>query len=148
MATSSALTPEAYIAGLPPGRREAVAEVHKVILDNLHPGYEEGMQHGMISYHVPLECYPATYNGEALGLAALASRKAYMSLYLLGVYYDPETERWFKERFAHSGRKLDMGKSCVRIRDLDDLPLEIIGGVISRLSPEMLIARYEAARTG
>jgi hypothetical protein len=148
MVTSSARTPEAYIAGLPPERREAVTGVRKVILDSLPSGYEEGMQHGMISYHIPLERYRDTHNGEALGLAALASRKAYMSLYLLGVYYDLETEQWFRERFAHSGRRLNMGKSCVRFRNLDDLPLEVIGGVISRLSPEMLIARYEAARTG
>jgi hypothetical protein len=147
MVKSSAHTPEAYIAGLPLERREAVAEVRRAIVGNLPPEYEEGMQHGMISYYVPLERYPDTYNGEALGLAALASRKAHVSLYLLGVYYDPETEQWFRERFANSGRKLNMGKSCVRFRNLDDLPLEVIGGVISRLSPEMLIARYEAART-
>jgi len=148
MVTSSARTPEAYIAGLSPERREAVTRVLKVILDSLPLGYEEGMQHGMISDHIPLERYPDTYNGEALGLAALASRKAYMSLYLLGVYYYPETEQWFSERFANSGRKLNMGKSCVRFRNLDELPLEVIGGVVSRLSPEMLIARYEAARSG
>jgi len=80
MVTSSARTPEAYIAGLSPERREAVTRVLKVILDSLPLGYEEGMQHGMISDHIPLERYPDTYNGEALGLAALASRKAYMSL--------------------------------------------------------------------
>jgi|SRR5215204_3364591 len=137
-----------YIAGLPPERREAVTGVRKVILDSLPSEYEEGMQHGMISYHIPLERYPDTYNGEAPGLAALAPRKAYMSLYLLGVYYDPETEQWFRERFANSSRKLNMGKSCVRFRNLDELPLEVIGGVISRQSSEMLIARYEAARTG
>jgi hypothetical protein len=147
MVSSGARTPEAYIADLHPERREAVAKVRGVILDNLPSGYEEGMKHDMISYHVPIERYPDTYNGEALGLAALASRKAYMSLYLLSVYYDPETEQWFRERFANSGRKLNMGKSCVRFKNLDDLPLEVIGGVISRLSPEMLIAVYEAART-
>jgi hypothetical protein len=146
MVKSSARTPEAYIADLPLERREAVAEVRKVILDSLPPGYEEGMQYGMISYHVPLERYPDTYNGEALGLAALASQKAYMSLYLLGLYCDPETEQWFRERFASSGKKLNMGKSCVRFRKLDDLPLGVIGEAISRLSPEMLIACYEAAR--
>jgi hypothetical protein len=147
MVRSSARTPKAYIAGLSLERREAVSEVRKVILDNLPPGYEEGMQHGMISYHVPLERYPDTYNGEALGFAALASQKAHMSLYLLGLYYDPETEQWFRERFANSGKELNMGKSCVRFRHLDELPLKVIGEVISRLSPEMLIARYEAART-
>ena len=100
----------------------------------------------MISYYVPLGRYPDTYNGEALGLAALASQKSYMSLYLLGIYLDPETEQWFRERFANSGSKLDMGKSCVRFRNLDNLPLGVIGEAISRLSPEVLIERYEAAR--
>ena len=146
MVKSTAHTPEAYIAGLPLERREAVAEVRRVILDNLPPGYEEGMQHGMIAYHIPLERYPDTYNGEALGLAALASHKAHMSLYLLGVYLDSETEQWFRERYANSGSKLDMGKSCVRFKNLEDLPLRVIGEAISRLSPEMLIERYEASR--
>ena len=147
MVESNARTPLSYIAGLPPGRREAVSEVRKVILGNLPPGYEEGMQHGMISYHVPLQRYPNTYNGQALGLAALASQKSYMSLYLLGVYCDPETERWFRERFANSGRKLNMGKSCVRFKKLDDLPLGVIGEAISRISPEDLIELYEASRS-
>ena len=147
MVKSTAHTPEAYIAGLPLERREAVAEVRRVILDNLLPGYEEGMQHGMISYHVPLQRYPNTYNGRALGLAALASQKAYMSLYLLGVCFDPESERWFRERFANSGRKLNMGKSCVRFKKLDDLPLGVIGEAISRISPEYLIELYEASRS-
>jgi Domain of unknown function (DU1801) len=146
MVKSSAHTPEAYVAGLPLERREAVAEVRRVILDNLPPGYEEGLQRGMISYHIPLERYPDTYNGEPLGLAALASQKAYMSLYLLGVYLDSETEQWFRERYANSGSKLNMGKSCVRFKNLEDLPLRVIGEAISRLSPEMLIERYEASR--
>jgi hypothetical protein len=147
MVKSNASTPEEYIAGLPPERRGTVATVRKVVLDNLPSGYEEGIQHGMISYFVPLESYPETYNGQALGLAALASQKGHFSLHLLGVYYDPETEKWLRERFANSGKKLDMGKACLRFKKLDDLPLEIIGGVISRLSPEMLIERYEAARS-
>jgi hypothetical protein len=145
MVKSSASTPEAYIAGLPPERREAITEVRRVILDNLPDGYEEGMQYGMISYRIPLNHYPNTYNGQPLGVAALASQKNYMSLYLLGVCYDPETERRFKESFASTGKRLDMGKSCVRFRKQDDLPLEVIGEAISHVSPEMLIERHEAA---
>jgi hypothetical protein len=106
------------------------------------------MQYGMISYYVPLDRHPDTYNGQPLSAAALASQKNYMSLYLLGVCYDPETERWFKERFAASGKKLDMGKSCVRFKRLDDLPLEVIGEAISHVSPHALIERYKASRAG
>jgi len=148
MVKSSASTPDAYLAELSPGRREAIAEVRKVILDSLPKGYEEAMQYGMISYHIPLERYPDTYNKRPFAVAALASQKNYTSLYLLGVCYNPETEQWFKERFADSGKNLDMGKSCVRFRKLDDLPLEVIGEAISHVSPGELIERYEASRSG
>jgi len=147
MVKSNVGTPEAYIAELSPERRQIVAEVRQVILGNLPEGYEEGVQYGMISYHIPLDRYPDTYNGQPLGVAALASQKNYMSLYLLGVCYDPEAEQWFRERFADSGKKLDMGKSCVRFRKLDDLPLEVIGEAISHVSSEELIERYEASRS-
>ncbi len=146
MVKSGAATPEEYLEELPPQRREAISRIRDVILENLPEGYEEGMQYGMIGYYVPFDLHPDTYNGQPLSVATLASQKNYMSLYLLGVCYDPETERWFKERFTASGKKLDMGKSCVRFRRLDDLPLEVIGEAISRVSPEDLIARYEAAR--
>ena len=144
MARSSAATPEEYLAELSPERREAVSAVREVILDNLPEGYEEGMEYGMISYHVPLDRHPDTYNGRPLGVAALASQKNYMSLYLLGVCYDPETERRFKERFAASGKKLDMGRGCLRFKKLDDLPLEVIAGAISSVSPGDLIAYHDA----
>jgi len=148
MVKSSASTPETYIAELSPERREIITELRKVILDNLPEGYEEGMQYGMISYHIPLDRYPDTYNKQPLGVAALASQKNYLSLYLLGVCYDPATEEWFKDRFADSGKKLNMGKSCVRFEKLDDLPLEVIAEAVSHISPEELIRRYEASRAG
>jgi len=148
MVKSSASTPETYIAELSPERREIITELRKVILDNLPEGYEEGMQYGMISYHIPLDRYPDTYNKQPLGVAALASQKNYLSLYLLGVCYDPATEEWFKDRFADSGKKLNMGKSCVRFKKLDDLPLEVIAEAVAHISPEELIKRYEASRAG
>lgn len=132
MVKREAATPEAYLSEL---------------AEKLSPGYEEGMQYGMIGYFVPLDLHPDTYNGQPLSVATLASQKNYISLYLLGVCYDPETELWFKERFKASGKRLDMGKSCLRFRRLDDLPLEVIGEAISRVSPEDLIERYKAART-
>ena len=146
MASSNAATPEAYIAGLPAERREAISGVREVILDNLPQGYEEGMQHGMIGYYIPLEGYPGTYNRQPLGVAALASQKNYVSLYLLGVYGDPQTRDWFEERWQAAGKKLQMGRSCVRFRKLEDVPLGVVGEVISRIPPERFIAQYEASR--
>ena len=148
MAKSGAASPEAYLEELSPERRETLAGVRETILESLPEGYEEGMEFGMISYHVPLERYPDTYNGRPLVVAGLASQKNYVSLYLLGVCYDPETERWFEERFRASGKKLDMGRSCVRFKKLDDLPLALIGEAIARVSPGDLIGRYEASRAG
>lgn len=146
MVSSKAMTVDAYLATLADDRREAIAKVREVILARLPAGYEEGMQYGMIGYYVPLARFPDTYNGQPLGVAALASQKQYMSLYLNAVYGDPEVEAWFVERYRASGKKLDMGKSCVRFKTLADLPLELIGETIARVPVEQLLARYEAVR--
>ena len=146
MAQSNAETVEEYLAELAPDRAEALAVVRKVILDNLPDGYREVMQYGMIGYVIPLETYPVTYNKQALCYAALASQKNYMSLYLMNVYGDPETERWFVEGYKAQGKKLNMGKSCVRFKNLDDLPLDLVGQAIARTSVAQHIERYEAAR--
>lgn len=146
MVSSKATTVDAYLASLPADRRAAIAAVREVILGHLPPGYEEGMQHGMIGYAIPLSRYPDTYNGQPLVIAALASQKQHMSLYLMGVYGDPEIEAWFTERYRASGKKLDMGKSCVRFKKLDDLPLDLIGEVIARVSVDEHIAAAERAR--
>jgi hypothetical protein len=143
---TEATTPDEMIASLPPGRREAIAKVREVVRDNLPPGYEEGMQFGMIAWYVPLERFPDTYNKHPLGLGALASQKNYMSLYLNTVYGDPATERWFRDRYAASGKKLDMGKSCVRFKALDDLPLDVIADTIARTPVDRYVERYEEAR--
>jgi len=146
MAQADAMTPDEYIAALPAGRREAIGAVREAVRTNLPPGYEEGMQYGMIGWYVPLERFPDTYNGQPLGLAALANQKGYMSLYLNTVYGDPATERWFRERYAASGKKLDMGKSCVRFKTLDDLPLDVIGETIARVPVDRFVERYRAVR--
>lgn len=143
---SAAQSPDEYIAALPEGRREAVSAVREVILRNLPPGYEEGMSHGMIAYYVPLERFGDTYNGEPLGLAGVASQKQYVSVYLLSVYGDPATERWFRERWAASGKKLNMGKSCVRFRRLEDVALDVIGEAIARADLDTFLDRYRAVR--
>ena len=139
-------TPDEYIAQLPPERREPVSAVREIVRAHLPPGYEEGMQYGMIGWYVPLDRFPDTYNGQPLALAGLASQKRHMSLYLNNVYGDRDTEAWFHERYAASGKRLDMGKSCVRFRRLDDLPLELIGETIARTDVESFLEHYRAAR--
>jgi uncharacterized protein YdhG (YjbR/CyaY superfamily) len=144
MARSDARTPDEYIASLPEDRREAVAEVRRVIREHLPAGYSEGMAYGMIGWWVPLENYGHTYNGQPLGLAGLASQKNHIALYLNNVYGDPELEAWFRDRWAQTGKKLDMGKSCVRFRRLEDVPLEVIGETIARSDLPSFLARHEA----
>jgi Domain of unknown function (DU1801) len=146
MATSTATTPEEYIASLPEDRREAVSAVRDVVNRNLPPGYEEGIAYGMIAWWVPLETFPDTYNGQPLGLAGLASQKNYISVYLNTVYGSPDEEAWFKARYAASGKQLNMGRSCVRFRHLDDLPLELIGETIARAKLDRTLRDYAAAR--
>src|SRR5688500_1059225 len=143
---SAAQSIDAYLAELPDDRRKVVEAVRAVILDNLPAGFEEGMQYGMIGYYVPLERYPVTYNGRPLGVAALASQKRHLSLYLMGVYGDDGESTWFRERWEETGKKLDMGKSCVRFRRLEDLALDVVGEAIARTSVDDFIAAYERSR--
>jgi hypothetical protein len=104
------------------------------------------MLYGMIGWYVPLDRLPDTYNGQPLAYAALASQKNHMSLYLNSIYGHAPTAAWFRERYAASGRRLDMGKSCVRFRRLEDLPLDLIGEAIARTPLDTYVAQYRAAR--
>jgi uncharacterized protein YdhG (YjbR/CyaY superfamily) len=146
MASSSAATVEEYLRELPPERREVVSAVREVVLRNLPEGYRESMGFGMIGYGIPLERYPDTYNRQPLAYAGLAAQKNHYSLYLMCVYGDAQSEAAFREAFAAAGKKLDMGKSCVRFRRLEDLPLDVVGRTIASTPPEELIRRYEASR--
>jgi uncharacterized protein YdhG (YjbR/CyaY superfamily) len=146
MVTSKAANVEEYLDELPPDRREVVSEVRQTILDNLPEGYVESMNWGMISYEIPLERYPDTYNKKPLAYAALAAQKNHYSIYLMGCYADSEQDAVLKEGFEQAGKRLDMGKSCVRFRKLDDVPLDVIAGVIASTTPEQFIAIYENAR--
>jgi uncharacterized protein YdhG (YjbR/CyaY superfamily) len=146
MATSTAATPDEYLAQLPADRRASVAAVREIVRENLPAGYEEGMQYGMIGWYVPLETFPDTYNGRPLALAGCASQKRYISLYLNSVYGDRATEAWFRERYAATGKKIDMGKSCLRFTRADDIPLDLIGETIARADLDTFIAHYREAR--
>jgi len=144
--TSNAKTVEEYLASLPPDRRTAIGAVRNVILTNLPAGYEEVMQYGMIGYVVPHSIYPAGYHCDPtkpLTYALLGSQKNHMAIYLCNVYGHKETETWFRKAFTASGKKLDMGKSCVRFKKLEQLPLEVIGQVIARTPVDKYIACIE-----
>jgi hypothetical protein len=143
---SSAKTVKDYLASLSADRRGAIEAVRQTILDNLGPKYEEGMQYGMIGYYVPHSVYPAGYHCDSkqpLPFVCLASQKNYMSLYMGCVYGDHELARWFRAAWAKTGKKLDMGVSCIRFKKLDDLPLEVIGEAIARMPVKKLIEFYE-----
>ena len=140
-------TPAQLLKSLPPDRREAIEAVRKVILDNLDDDFEEGIQYGMLGYYVPHSVYPAGYHcdpRQPVPFAGLASQKNYMSLYLMCVYGNPKQEAWFKKAWAKSGKKLDMGKSCLRFKKLDDLALDVIGEVIRRITARDFLASYQA----
>ena len=143
---TSPATPEEYIASLPEERAEQVSHLRELILQHLPEGYVEQMDFGMIAYVIPMETYPNTYNGHPLMYSALASQKRHISLYLMNVYGDAESQQWFADGFVAAGKKLDMGKACVRFRKLDDLPLNLIADAIARTPVAEYISSYEASR--
>jgi hypothetical protein len=151
MACKPVAAVDAYLRSLPEDRREAISAVRKVILKNLDSRYEEGIQYGMIGYCVPHSVYPAGYHcdpKQPVPFACLGSQKHHMSLHLMGIYMDEEETRWFKESWAKTGKKLDMGKACIRFRKVEDLPLEVIGEAIKRVPVKKYLARYEGALQG
>lgn len=143
---STAKSVEEYLASIPADRREAISKVRQVILRNLPAGYQEGINLGAISYHVPLAVLPKTYNGQPLTYIALASQKNFMTLYLMNVYGHKPTEQWFKKAFQAAGKKLDMGKSCVHFRKVDDLPLDVIGQAVARTAMDAYVRAYHESR--
>jgi uncharacterized protein YdhG (YjbR/CyaY superfamily) len=144
--TMSATTVAQYLASLPADRRQALTAVRSEILKNLPEGYEEGIHFGMIGYCIPLARFPDTSNGQPLMLAALASQKQHMSVYLTALYNDPKLAAWFQKAYAATGKKLDMGKSCVRFKSLDGLPVELIGEAVSKLSVDAYLAQQQPVK--
>jgi hypothetical protein len=146
MARSSAETVEQYLQELPEDRRAVVSTVRDLVVRNLPAGYREMMSFGMIVWGIPLEEYPDTYNRQPLGYAALAAQKNYYALYVMTPYQDPAQEQWLRDEFEKAGKKLDMGKSCLRFKKLEDLPLDVIGRLIASTPPREYITLYENAR--
>ena len=146
MTQPSQQSPDEYIEALPEDRQAAISAVRSVILANLPAGYEETVQHGMLSYVIPLATYPVTYNKMPLLFAGLASQKNYMTVHLMNIYGDPADEEWFVQRYKATGKKLNMGKSCVRFKTIDDLPIELIGEAVARTPVESYIKIYEDSR--
>jgi hypothetical protein len=146
MASSSAKTVDEYLASLPPGRRAAIEAVRRTILANLPSGFDESMGWGGVMYSVPLSRYADTYNGKPLFLAGLASQKNYMVVYLMAVYGDKATRAWFETAYRKTGKRLDIGGSCVRFKTIDDLPLELVGQAIAKFNVDEYVARYDELR--
>jgi hypothetical protein len=146
MVSSAATNAEQYLAQLPEDRRAVMTAVRKLIRRNLPKGYVETMAWGMICYVIPLEKYPETYNGEPLVYLGLASQKNNYALYMTGSYGDPQKDAELRAAFKAAGKKLDMGKACLRFRDLDDLELEAVAKAIAGTPPKRYIELYEAAR--
>ena len=143
---TKAKTVKEYVASLPDDRREAIQAVRAVVLKNLPKGYEEGMFDTGIGYVVPHSVYPPGYHcnpEQPLPFAGLASQKNYMAIYLMCIYSDPAHEAWFRTAWLKTGRKLDMGKSCVRFKKIDDVALNVIGQAIKRVPATKFIAFYE-----
>lgn len=140
-----------YLASLPSEQREVLAAVRTVILANLDGGFQEAMQYGMVGYSVPHSRYPAGYHcdpKQPLPFAALAAQKNAISLHLMGLYMNPTELKWFTEAWRATGKKLDMGKACVRFKKLDDVALDVVGQAFRRISAAAWIATYEASLAG
>jgi hypothetical protein len=143
-----AKTADDYIAALSDGRRQAIADVRTLVNKHLPAGFTEQMMAGMISYVVPLERLPKTYNGHPLIYVALAAQKNYCSLYLMSAYGSKKHETALRDAFKVAGKKLDMGKSCIHFRSIDDLPVKALGQLIASISVDKWIEIYQASRTG
>ena len=145
---SKATTVTDYLASLPEDRRKVISAVRKVLLQNLDKDFTEGMQYGMIGYYVPHSIYPPGYHcdpKQGLPFGGLASQKNYMSLYLMCLYINSAELKKLEQACKKAGKKLDMGKCCIRFKTLDDLPVEIIGEIVKGVSVKKYIEYYESA---
>ncbi len=149
MVSSKTTTVADYLAELEPERRAVVAHVRDLVNRAMPQGYREGIGYGMIGWVVPLDVYPDTYNGQPLAYVGLAAQKNHFSLYLNCVYASPERTERFKAGFAAAGKTLDMGKSCIRFKRVDQLAEDVLAAEIASVSPAQFIAiSEEVRRTG
>ena len=144
MARSNAKTPTAYLKELPAERRRELSRVREMVRKHLPDGYQETMNWGMITYEVPLERHSKTYNGQPLCFAALAAQKNHLSLYFMPV--NASALARLKAAFKQAGKKLDMGKSCIRFKRAEDLPLDAIGAEIAAVPLDRYVAYVESVR--
>ena len=145
----NATSPEDYISQVPDERQETLKKLRKVINDNLPKGFEEGMQYKMIGYYVPHSIYPNGYHCDPktpLPFMSFASQKNSVNLYHMGIYAKKELLDWFVSEYPkHCKRKLEMGKSCIRFKKMDEIPFELIGELTKKMSSEEWIDVYESA---
>ncbi len=145
---SDAKTVNAYLEELPVDRREAIQTLRQIVLDNLDERVVETMASGMIGYCVPHSVYPAGYHcnpKQPLPFMNIASQKNHMALYMFCLYTDADDLAWFEKAWAKTGKKLDMGKSCLRFKKLDDLALNVIGQMVKKMTVDKFINSYESA---
>jgi hypothetical protein len=146
--TSKAKTPKEYLDSLPDDRKKAMTELRKVILKNLPKGFSEEMSYGMLGYVVPHSLYPDGYHCDPklpLPFLCIASQKNFVAVYHMGIYADEKLLAWFNKEYPkHSTQKLDMGKSCLRFKKLDQIPYKLIGELVSKMTPKDWIALYES----
>ena len=142
-----ALTVHEWLASVPAERKDAINAVRDAVNEHLPPGYEETVDWGMLAWVVPLTTLPNTHNGHPLMLAALGAHTKRMTVYLMSVYGDPKLMREFETAYKKTGKKLDMGGSCVHFKKLDDLPLDVVGNTIARVAVYQYVERYENSRT-
>lgn len=138
---------EDYLDRLPSDRREVIQTVRNAILENLPDGFEEAFNWGMITYQVPLKVFPETYNKQPLMYAALAAQKNHYAVYLMGIYADTAKQKEFEQAYKATGKRYDVGKSCVRFRQLDDLPLDVIGEAIASIEMNKFVDLARAAQS-
>ena len=146
---SKATTVDDYIKELPKERQEALTRLRKVIKKNLPKGFSEGMGYGAMGYSVPHSLYPAGYHCDPkipLPFMGIASQKHFIAVYHMGVYADPKLLKWFTDAYAKTGiGKLDMGKSCIRFKKMENIPYQLIGELASKMTPQQWIDKYEKA---
>jgi uncharacterized protein YdhG (YjbR/CyaY superfamily) len=144
---SNTKTPEEYIESLPEDRKMAIKQLRNEIMSNLPKGFEEVMSYGMIGYVVPHSLYPDGYHCDPklpLPFLNLASQKNYIALYHMGLYADPALLEWFTNEYAkHSGKKPDIGKSCIRFKNPNHIPYKLIGELVARITPQQWIEVYK-----